>query len=102
MFKTLGSVPSGLIVAAAVAGASALVSVAVLNWRASASEAQVERHETRLGVAERNQVSLDMHVRILRQDSSWSQRKLDALLRANDVPVPDKPPLPDSCLEERP
>ena len=102
MFKTASTVIGGLLLAGLVTGAGAFITVSLLSYRADAAEERIESHDVRLDVVERNQTKVEFHTRILRQDSAWTQRKLDAVLHAIDVPVPDKPPLPPSDLEVPP
>jgi hypothetical protein len=99
MVKVIATVAGGLILAAFIAGGGAFVTVSLLSHRADASEQKIDELDVRADVLERNQVSLDLHTRVQQQELSWMQSKIDALLRRSDVPIPVKPPLPESVLE---
>ncbi len=92
----LGTLVTTLILAAAVAGAGAIVSVAVLVNRANASDVDVASINKQVRAMELNQVRIGEVVRRLERSSDWSQSKLDALLQAVNVPVPERPALPPS------
>lgn len=96
----LGSLLTGLLILAISSGGAAITTVAVLAWRANASEEEVEKLDKRQRVVERNVVVLDANQRELLRDSDWTQRKLDKLLKAAELDVPDRPPKPASSLVE--
>lgn len=92
--KDLGGLIQSLIGTAIVGVAISMGSVAVLAWRANASEERVEIVEARQRTIELNQVRLGETQRYIRQDSEWTQRKLNALLDERNIPRPTRPALP--------
>lgn len=95
----LGTLITGLIMAGLGAGAAAVVGVAVLAWRADATETDIGILEVRQRVIDRNQIRLDANQRRLLQESEWTQRKLDNIVDAVDAEKATKPPIPKSALE---
>jgi len=97
----LGTIVSGLILAGLLAGASALVTVGILAYRASADEAKMEKVEIAVQRQGRNQIVLDGTQRHTQQDMTHANAKLDALLTKLEVTerIP-RPPLPPSALEK--
>lgn len=92
----LGALISSLIVMGLVAGAGAILSVAVLSYRAEAADTERTDVQKRVRTIELNQVRLGEAVRRVERSGDWSQAKLDALLQARGVPVPARPALPPS------
>jgi len=68
------------------AGGAATVGVAVLAYRADASDEKVTEIDTRQRSIEKNQA-------VLMREVEWTSTKLDALLAAKGVAVPPPPPL---------
>lgn len=97
----LGTIVSGLILAALLAGGSALVTVGVLVVKAEAAEGDIKKVEEDVARQGRNQIKLDENQRRIRQDTEHANAKLDKLLQALEVSerVP-RPPLPPASLEE--
>lgn len=96
----IGGLLSGIILAAVIAAATAIVSVAVLAWRADASEEDVKEIKETVERQGRNQMRLDECQRRQQQQVAHANRKLDALLTKLEVTerIP-LPPLPSSSLE---
>jgi len=97
----LGTIVSTLITVAVVAGGTALVTVGVLTYRASADEEKMEKVEVAVARQGRNQILLDEGQRRIGQDTAHANAKLDALLTKLKVTerVP-RPELPESKLEK--
>ncbi|MCP4869276.1 MAG: hypothetical protein GY898_11220 [Proteobacteria bacterium] len=97
----LSNLLTTLIVAAILAGGTALVTVGVLVFRAEAAEGDIEAIEEDVSRQGRNQILLDAQQRRIGQDSEHANLKLDALLEAMEVTkrIPH-PPLPASELEK--
>ena len=99
----LGSIVSTLIVVGVLSGLTALGTVSVLAYRATAEEAKVEEIDEDVQRQGRNQMRMDEQQRRLGQDSQHALAKLDALLEAMKVTkrIP-RPALPPSSLERKP
>ncbi len=82
---SLGAVLNSLITAGVIAGAVATTGVAVLAYRADASEQKVEK--------------IDQRQRVLERDSAWTTKMLGLLLTERGIKVPPPPPLREITSE---
>lgn len=96
----VGSVISILVCAGILAGGGALVTLGILGWRATASEAKVAVIEADVARQGRNQMRLDDRQRTIRKDVRWANKKLDAVLKEiGSTARVDEPDLPRTSLE---
>lgn len=83
---SLGGLLNALIAAGVMAGSASTLGVAVLAYRADASDEKVASIDNRQRAIEKIQA-------VLMREVEWTSSKLDALLAAKGVAVPPPPPL---------